>query len=119
MGLHDSAKIVVGENRLNEARDLLRQLNQRNINPQPFMYNPVIDGFCKAGNVDEANISFYFTYNLTNVEKGAGCLIISEDPKICNLPGNSGNNFHYRKDHGQPICEVCQDNGLRRWGQLL
>ncbi|KAG8368731.1 hypothetical protein BUALT_Bualt15G0076500 [Buddleja alternifolia] len=44
------------ENRLNEARDLLRQLNWReDIVPPPFIYNPVIDGFCKAGNVDEAN----------------------------------------------------------------
>ncbi|KAK6121309.1 hypothetical protein DH2020_044960 [Rehmannia glutinosa] len=44
------------ENRLNEARDLLRQLSLRkDIIPQPFIYNPVIDGFCKSGNVDEAN----------------------------------------------------------------
>ncbi|KAK6143735.1 hypothetical protein DH2020_024083 [Rehmannia glutinosa] len=44
------------ENRLNEARDLLRQLSLRkDIIPQPFIYNPVIDGFCKTGNVDEAN----------------------------------------------------------------
>ncbi|KAK6156929.1 hypothetical protein DH2020_011177 [Rehmannia glutinosa] len=44
------------ENRLNEARDLLRQLKWReDIVPPPFIYNPVIDGFCKAGNVDEAN----------------------------------------------------------------
>ncbi|KNA25796.1 hypothetical protein SOVF_003670 isoform C [Spinacia oleracea] len=45
------------ENRLNEACDLLRQLKLRNdIIPQPFMYNPVIDGLCKAGKVDEANL---------------------------------------------------------------
>ncbi|XP_022876391.1 pentatricopeptide repeat-containing protein At2g06000 [Olea europaea var. sylvestris] len=44
------------ENRLNEARDLLRQMQWReDIIPQPFVYNPVIDGFSKAGNVDEAN----------------------------------------------------------------
>ncbi|KAL6494551.1 hypothetical protein OROGR_031351 [Orobanche gracilis] len=44
------------ENRLNEARDLLRQLKWReDIVLQPFVYNPVIDGFCKSGNVDEAN----------------------------------------------------------------
>ncbi|XP_052193340.1 pentatricopeptide repeat-containing protein At2g06000 [Diospyros lotus] len=44
------------DNRIYEARDLLRQLRQReDIIPQPFVYNPVIDGFCKAGNVDEAN----------------------------------------------------------------
>ncbi|KAL3843722.1 hypothetical protein ACJIZ3_001125 [Penstemon smallii] len=47
------------ENRLNEARDLLNQLNWRDdIIPPPFIYNPVIDGFCKAGNVDEANAIF-------------------------------------------------------------
>lgn len=45
------------ENRLNEACDLLRQLKLRNdIIPQPFMYNPVIDGLSKAGKVDEANL---------------------------------------------------------------
>ncbi|GFP93858.1 pentatricopeptide repeat-containing protein at2g06000 [Phtheirospermum japonicum] len=45
------------ENRLNEARDILRQLEQmKDIVPAPFIYNPVIDGFCKAGNVDEANV---------------------------------------------------------------
>ncbi|KAL6964338.1 hypothetical protein U1Q18_035393 [Sarracenia purpurea var. burkii] len=45
------------ENRLNAARDLLRQLRWReDIVPQPFIYNPVIDGCCKAGNVDEANV---------------------------------------------------------------
>ncbi|CAA2994246.1 Hypothetical predicted protein [Olea europaea subsp. europaea] len=44
------------ENRLNEACDLLRQMQWReDIIPQPFIYNPVIDGFSKAGNVDEAN----------------------------------------------------------------
>lgn len=44
-------------NRLNEARDLLNQLKRReDIVPQPFVYNPVIDGYCKAGNVDEANV---------------------------------------------------------------
>ncbi|KAL6531661.1 hypothetical protein OROMI_028024 [Orobanche minor] len=43
-------------NRLNEARDLLRQLSRRkDIIPQPFIYNPVIDGFCKSGDIDEAN----------------------------------------------------------------
>lgn len=45
------------ENRLNEARDLLRQLKSRDdIVPQPFVYNPVLDGFCKAGNLSEANV---------------------------------------------------------------
>ncbi|CAK9151213.1 unnamed protein product [Ilex paraguariensis] len=45
------------ENRLNEARDLLRLLRWRtDIVPHPFIYNPVIDGFCKSGNVDEANV---------------------------------------------------------------
>ncbi|XP_010681079.2 pentatricopeptide repeat-containing protein At2g06000 isoform X1 [Beta vulgaris subsp. vulgaris] len=45
------------ENRLNEACDLLRQLKLRNdISPVPFMYNPVIDGLCKSGKVDEANL---------------------------------------------------------------
>ncbi|XP_057522462.1 pentatricopeptide repeat-containing protein At2g06000-like [Amaranthus tricolor] len=45
------------ENRLNEACDLLRQLKLRNdIVLQPFMYNSVIDGLCKAGKVDEANV---------------------------------------------------------------
>ncbi|PSS29183.1 Pentatricopeptide repeat-containing protein [Actinidia chinensis var. chinensis] len=45
------------ENRLNEARDLLRQLRWReDIVPRPFIYNPVIDRFCKAGNVEEANL---------------------------------------------------------------
>ncbi|OIT22995.1 PREDICTED: pentatricopeptide repeat-containing protein At2g06000 [Nicotiana attenuata] len=45
------------ENRLNEARELLRQLILRDdIVPQPFVYNPVLDGFCKAGNLDEANV---------------------------------------------------------------
>lgn len=44
------------ENRLNEACDLLRQLDWRkDIIPPPFVYNPVIDGFCKTGNLDEAN----------------------------------------------------------------
>ncbi|XP_057803916.1 pentatricopeptide repeat-containing protein At2g06000-like [Salvia miltiorrhiza] len=44
-------------NRLNEARDLLNQLNKReDIVPEPFVYNPVIDGYCKVGNVDEANV---------------------------------------------------------------
>ncbi|KAL3538585.1 hypothetical protein ACH5RR_001951 [Cinchona calisaya] len=52
--------VVIGalckENRLHEARDLLRQLLWRDdIVPWAFIYNPVIDGFCKAGNVDEAN----------------------------------------------------------------
>lgn len=45
------------ENRLNEARELLRQLKLRDdIVPQPFVYNPVLDGFCKAGNLNEANV---------------------------------------------------------------
>ncbi|XP_060167789.1 pentatricopeptide repeat-containing protein At2g06000 [Lycium barbarum] len=45
------------ENRLNEARELLRQLKLRDdIIPQPFVYNPVLDGFCKAGNLNEANV---------------------------------------------------------------
>lgn len=48
---------LCNENRLNEARDLLRQLFWRDdIVPKAFIYNPVIDGFCKAGNVDEANV---------------------------------------------------------------
>lgn len=47
---------LCSQNRLNEARDLLSQLRLRNdILPQAFIYNPVIDGFCKAGNLDEAN----------------------------------------------------------------
>ncbi|KVI07821.1 pentatricopeptide repeat-containing protein At2g06000-like [Cynara cardunculus var. scolymus] len=42
--------------RLNEACDLLRQLKKRDdIVPKTFVYIPVIDGFCKAGNVDKAN----------------------------------------------------------------
>ncbi|KAL8536082.1 hypothetical protein ACS0TY_011642 [Phlomoides rotata] len=46
-------------NWLNEARDLLRQLNQmKGIVPPPFVYNPILDGFCKAGAVDEANAIF-------------------------------------------------------------
>ncbi|XP_058208610.1 pentatricopeptide repeat-containing protein At2g06000-like [Rhododendron vialii] len=45
------------KNRINEARDLLRQLRLReDIDPKPFIYNPVIDGLCKAGNVVEANV---------------------------------------------------------------
>ncbi|XP_076901643.1 uncharacterized protein LOC143556113 [Bidens hawaiensis] len=45
------------ESRLNEARDLLRELKKRgDIVAKAFIYNPVIDGFCKAGNVDEANM---------------------------------------------------------------
>ncbi|CAL5358401.1 unnamed protein product [Camellia sinensis] len=45
------------DNRLSVARDLLKQLRRRrDIVPQTFIYNPVIDGFCKAGNVDEANV---------------------------------------------------------------
>ncbi|KAL3350185.1 hypothetical protein AABB24_022942 [Solanum stoloniferum] len=45
------------ENRLNEAWELLRQLKSRDdIVPQPFVYNPVLDGFCKAGNLSEANV---------------------------------------------------------------
>ncbi|KAA8545549.1 hypothetical protein F0562_020333 [Nyssa sinensis] len=48
---------LCNENRLSEARDFLRQLKCReDIVPRPFIYNPVIDGFCKAGNVDEANM---------------------------------------------------------------
>ncbi|XP_047337850.1 pentatricopeptide repeat-containing protein At2g06000-like [Impatiens glandulifera] len=44
-------------NRLNEARDILKELRDRkDIVAKPFIYNPVIDGFCKAGNVDEANV---------------------------------------------------------------
>lgn len=43
-------------NRLKEARELLDQLKGReDIVPKPFVYNPVIDCYCKAGNVDEAN----------------------------------------------------------------
>ncbi|CAN4108047.1 unnamed protein product [Withania somnifera] len=45
------------ENRLNEARELLRRLKLRDdIVPQPFVYNPVLDGFSKAGNLTEANV---------------------------------------------------------------
>ncbi|KAG9135385.1 hypothetical protein Leryth_007163 [Lithospermum erythrorhizon] len=48
---------LCGVNRLDEARQLLSKLQMReDIIPRPFIYNPVIDGFCKAGNVDEANI---------------------------------------------------------------
>ncbi|GJY80277.1 pentatricopeptide repeat-containing protein [Tanacetum coccineum] len=47
------------ESRFSEARDLLRQLKKRgDIIAKAFIYNPVIDGFCKAGNVDEANVIF-------------------------------------------------------------
>ncbi|CAH1435592.1 unnamed protein product [Lactuca virosa] len=47
------------EGRLNEAHDLLQELNKRDdIAPKAFIYNPVIDGFCKAGNVDKANVIF-------------------------------------------------------------
>ncbi|PWA58577.1 Pentatricopeptide repeat-containing protein [Artemisia annua] len=47
------------ESRFSEARDLLRQLKKRgDIVAKAFIYNPVIDGFCKAGNVDEANVIF-------------------------------------------------------------
>lgn len=43
-------------NRLTEARELLNQLKRReDIVPRPFVYNPVIDGYCKSGIVDEAN----------------------------------------------------------------
>ncbi|KAK9080032.1 hypothetical protein SSX86_001707 [Deinandra increscens subsp. villosa] len=45
------------ESKLHEARELLRQLSKRgDIISKAFVYNPVIDGFCKAGNVDEANL---------------------------------------------------------------
>lgn len=45
------------ENRITEARQLLTHMRLReDIVPLPFVYNPVIDGFCKAGNVDEANV---------------------------------------------------------------
>ncbi|XP_076952835.1 uncharacterized protein LOC143626730 [Bidens hawaiensis] len=38
------------DSRLNEARDLLRELKKRrDIVAKAFIYNPVIDGFCKAG----------------------------------------------------------------------
>ncbi|XP_076924881.1 uncharacterized protein LOC143587487 [Bidens hawaiensis] len=48
---------LCNENRLNEARDVLRQLGKRDdIICKAFVYNPVIDGFCKAGDVDKANI---------------------------------------------------------------
>lgn len=43
-------------NWLNEARDLLRQM--KGIVPPPFVYNPILDGFCKAGALDEANTIF-------------------------------------------------------------
>ena len=44
------------ENRLNEARDLLRPLRWKEDVPRPFIYNPVIDRFCKVGNLEEANL---------------------------------------------------------------
>ncbi|KAH7655414.1 Pentatricopeptide repeat-containing protein [Dioscorea alata] len=45
-------------NRLSEARELLNELNRRkDIVPHAFIYNPVIDGLCKAGKVDEANMT--------------------------------------------------------------
>ncbi|KAK1313543.1 hypothetical protein QJS10_CPA06g02498 [Acorus calamus] len=45
------------ENWLREARELLVELKwRRDILPRPFIYNPVVDGFCKAGDVDEANM---------------------------------------------------------------
>ncbi|KAF3443623.1 hypothetical protein FNV43_RR13313 [Rhamnella rubrinervis] len=42
-------------NRLDEARDFLRQLKWVALFQNLFV-QPVIDGFCKAGNIDEANI---------------------------------------------------------------
>ncbi|KAK8679393.1 hypothetical protein V6N13_144846 [Hibiscus sabdariffa] len=44
------------ENRLHEARELLRELKCTSIVPKPFIFNPVIDGFCKSGDLDEANL---------------------------------------------------------------
>ncbi|KAI7992859.1 Pentatricopeptide repeat-containing protein [Camellia lanceoleosa] len=35
---------------------VIRVETEEDIVPQTFIYNPVIDGFCKAGNVDEANV---------------------------------------------------------------
>ncbi|OAY64315.1 pentatricopeptide repeat-containing protein At2g06000-like [Ananas comosus] len=44
------------KNRLGEAQVLLKELNERtDIIPRAFVYNPIIDGLCKVGNVDEAN----------------------------------------------------------------
>ncbi|CAL1382048.1 unnamed protein product [Linum trigynum] len=39
------------ENRHHEARGFLNELNSYNIVAHPFIYNPVIDGFCKVGNL--------------------------------------------------------------------
>ena len=45
------------EDRLNEARDLLRQLRwKEDIVPRPFIYNSVIDRSCKAGNLEGVNL---------------------------------------------------------------
>ncbi|WOL06639.1 hypothetical protein Cni_G15373 [Canna indica] len=45
------------KNRLAEARNLLKTLNgRRDLLPHAFIYNPVIDGLCKAGDVDQANV---------------------------------------------------------------
>lgn len=44
------------KNRLIEACEILRQLKWRtDIVPQPFIYNPVVDGLCKGGNLEQAN----------------------------------------------------------------
>ncbi|MQL87718.1 hypothetical protein Taro_020259 [Colocasia esculenta] len=46
-------------NRVSEARDLLTEMKGRtDIVPKPFIYNPVLDGFCKAGNIEDANLIF-------------------------------------------------------------
>ncbi|KAG5101552.1 hypothetical protein JHK84_046521 [Glycine max] len=51
----DIVTALCKSNRLQEARNLLRILKQSDIVPLAFVYNPVIDGYCKSGNIDEAN----------------------------------------------------------------
>ncbi|CAH9074673.1 unnamed protein product [Cuscuta epithymum] len=44
------------KNRITEASEFLKKLKCRaDIVPQPFIYNPVVDGLCKAGNLEQAN----------------------------------------------------------------
>ncbi|KAG2376156.1 Subtilisin-like protease [Vigna angularis] len=50
------AEALCKSNRLQEAHNLLRLLKQSDIDPQSFVYNPVIGGYCKSGNIDETNV---------------------------------------------------------------
>ncbi|VFQ59068.1 unnamed protein product [Cuscuta campestris] len=44
------------KNRITEACKILKQLKWRSdIVPKPFIYNPVVDGLCKSGNLEQAN----------------------------------------------------------------